>query len=204
MRVIVGAGGTGGHLYPALALVEYIKEKEPDSEFLFVGTKDRLESTVVPKQGYNYVGLNVQGLVGNPIKKGIAMAIFVKSIFTAKKIVKKFNPDIVIGFGGYPSASVVEAASRLGYKTMIHEQNSIIGLTNKILIKHVDKIVCCYDLAYEHFPKEKTYKLGNPRASVIASIKPKDIFHKYDLDKNKPLVTIVMGSLGSKSVPRRC
>ena len=200
MRVIVGAGGTGGHLYPALALVEYIKEKEPDSEFLFVGTKDRLESTVVPKQGYNYVGLNVQGLVGNPIKKGIAMAIFVKSIFTAKKIVKKFNPDIVIGFGGYPSASVVEAASRLGYKTMIHEQNSIIGLTNKILIKHVDKIVCCYDLAYEHFPKEKTYKLGNPRASVIASIKPKDIFHKYDLDKNKPLVTIVMGSLGSKSV----
>ena len=80
------------------------------------------------------------------------------------------------------------------------EQNSIIGLTNKILIKHVDKIVCCYDLAYEHFPKEKTYKLGNPRASVIASIKPKDIFHKYDLDKNKPLVTIVMGSLGSKSV----
>ena len=84
MRVIVGAGGTGGHLYPALALVEYIKEKEPDSEFLFVGTKDRLESTVVPKQGYNYVGLNVQGLVGNPIKKGIAMAIF-KNLFLQLK-----------------------------------------------------------------------------------------------------------------------
>ena len=83
---------------------------------------------------------------------------------------------------------------------MIHEQNSIVGLTNKILIKHVDKIVCCYDLAYKSFPKDKTYKLGNPRASVIASIKPKDIFQKYDLDKNKPLVTIVMGSLGSKSV----
>lgn len=200
MKVIVGAGGTGGHLYPALALVDYIKEKEPDSEFLFVGTKDRLESVVVPQQGYNYIGLNVRGLVGNPIKKGIAAAIFVKSIFTAKKIVKKFDPDIVIGFGGYPSASVVEAASRLGYKTMIHEQNSIVGLTNKILIKHVDKIVCCYDLAYKSFPKDKTYKLGNPRASVIASIKPKDIFQKYDLDKNKPLVTIVMGSLGSKSV----
>ena len=129
MKVIVGAGGTGGHLYPALALVEYIKEVEPDSEFLFVGTKDRIESEVVPQQGYEYIGLNVRGLVGNPIKKGIAAAIFVKSIFTAKKIVK---PDIVIGFGGYPSASVVEAANRLGYKTMIHEQNSIIGLTNKI------------------------------------------------------------------------
>lgn len=200
MKVIVGAGGTGGHLYPALALVEYIKEVEPDSEFLFVGTKDRIESEVVPQQGYEYIGLNVRGLVGNPIKKGIAAAIFVKSIFTAKKIVKKFKPDIVIGFGGYPSASVVEAANRLGYKTMIHEQNSIIGLTNKILIKHVDKIVCCYDLAYQNFPKEKTYKLGNPRASVITSIKSQEIFSKYGLDKHKPLVTIVMGSLGSKSV----
>lgn len=200
MKVIVGAGGTGGHLYPALALVEYIKEVEPDSEFLFVGTKDRLESVVVPQQGYDYVGLNVRGLVGNPIKKGIAAAIFVKSIFSAKKIVKKFNPDIVIGFGGYPSASVVMAASRLGYKTMIHEQNSIIGLTNKILIKNVDKIVCCYDKAYEAFPKEKTYKLGNPRASVIAAIEPDDIFKKYGLNKDLPLVTIVMGSLGSKSV----
>ena len=123
MRVIIGAGGTGGHLYPALALVEYIKEKEPDSEFLFVGTKDRLEAQVVPSKGYNYVGLNVHGLVGNPIKKAIAATVFVKSIFTAKKVVKKFKPDIVIGFGGYPSASVVEAAYRLGYKTMIHEQN---------------------------------------------------------------------------------
>ena len=146
MKVIVGAGGTGGHLYPALALVEYIKEVEPDSEFLFVGTKDRIESEVVPQQGYEYIGLNVRGLVGNPIKKGIAAAVFVKSIFTAKKIVKKFKPDIVIGFGGYPSASVVEAAS------------------------------------------------------VIASIKPDDIFKKYHLNKNLPLVTIVMGSLGSKSV----
>ena len=129
MKVIVGAGGTGGHLYPALALVEYIKEVEPDSEFLFVGTKDRIESEVVPQQGYEY-----------------------------------------------------------------------IGLTNKILIKNVDKIVCCYDKAYENFPKDKTYKLGNPRASVIASIKPDDIFKKYHLNKNLPLVTIVMGSLGSKSV----
>ena len=200
MRVIVGAGGTGGHLYPALALVEYIKEKEPDSEFLFVGTKDRLESTVVPKQGYNYVGLNVQGLVGNPIKKGIAMAIFVKSIFTAKKIVKKFNPDIVIGFGGYPSASVVEAASRLGYKTMIHEQNSIIGLTNKILIKRVDKIICCYQKALEVFPKEKTVLLGNPRASVVSQQKLYDIHDIYGIHKERKTVVIVMGSLGSSSV----
>lgn len=88
MKVIVGAGGTGGHLYPALALVEYIKEVEPDSEFLFVGTKDRIESEVVPQQGYEYIGLNVRGLVGNPIKKGIAAAIFVKSILQRKNRLK--------------------------------------------------------------------------------------------------------------------
>ncbi|MFV0393712.1 MAG: undecaprenyldiphospho-muramoylpentapeptide beta-N-acetylglucosaminyltransferase [Coprobacillaceae bacterium] len=202
MRVIIGAGGTGGHLYPALALVEYIKKQDPTSEFLFVGTTDRLESTVVPKLGYKYEGLKVKGMVGNPIQKGLAGCVFIKSIFSARRIVKKFNPDIVIGFGGYPSASVVKAASMLGIKTIIHEQNSIIGLTNKILIKNVDAIVCCYQKAYDSFPKEKTYLYGNPRASVVISNQPKDIYQLYDLDKTKKLVVIVMGSLGSESINR--
>ena len=200
MKVIIGAWGTGGHLYPALALVEYIKEKQPDSEFLFVGTLDRLESQVVPQMGYQYVGLNVKGLVGNPLKKAHAALLFVKSIGTAKKVIKKFKPDVVLGFGGYPSASVVKGASALKIKTLIHEQNSIIGLTNKILIKDVDKIVCCYNKAYEQFPKEKTYLLGNPRASVITNIEPKDIHEKYHLNPKQKIITIVMGSLGSKSV----
>ena len=200
MKVVVAAGGTGGHLYPALALVEYIKKQQPDSKFLFIGTKDRLESQVVPQLGYDYVGLNVKGLVGNPIKKAFSAMLFVKSITTAKKVIKKFNPDIVIGFGGYPSASAVQAAFGLKIKTLIHEQNSIIGLTNKILIKKVDKIVCCYQKAYNDFPKDKTLLLGNPRASVITHEVPHEIHEKYRLDKNKKLVTIVMGSLGSKSV----
>lgn len=200
MRVIIGAGGTGGHLYPALALVEYIKKKNPQAEFLFVGTTDRLESTVVPNMGYAYEGLHVKGMVGNPLQKGIAGCIFIKSIFSARKIIKRFKPDIVIGFGGYPSASVVKAASMLGIKTMIHEQNSIIGLTNKILIKNADAIVCCYQKAYDVFPKEKTYLYGNPRASVVLFNQPKDIYQLYELDKNKKLVVIVMGSLGSESV----
>ncbi|MGN1182443.1 MAG: undecaprenyldiphospho-muramoylpentapeptide beta-N-acetylglucosaminyltransferase [Faecalibacillus sp.] len=200
MKVVVAAGGTGGHLYPALALVDYIKQQQPDSTFLFIGTKDRLESQVVPNLGYNYVGLNVKGLVGNPLKKAYAAMLFVKSISAAKKEIKKFNPDIVIGFGGYPSASAIEAAFGLKIKTLIHEQNSIIGLTNKILIKKVDKIVCCYQKAYNDFPKEKTLLLGNPRASVITHEIPREIHDKYHLDKNKKLVTIVMGSLGSKSV----
>lgn len=200
MKVVVAAGGTGGHLYPALALVEYIKKQQPDSQFLFIGTKDRLESQVVPQLGYDYVGLNVKGLVGNPLKKAYSAMLFLKSVVTAKKIIRKFAPDIVIGFGGYPSASAVQAAAALKIKTMIHEQNSIIGLTNKILIKKVDKIVCCYQKAYQDFPQEKTLLLGNPRASVICHEVPHDIHEKYHLNRDKKLVTIVMGSLGSKSV----
>ena len=200
MRIIVSAGGTGGHLYPALALVEYIKTQDPDAEFLFVGTTDRLESKVVPQKGYAYRGLNVKGFVGNPIQKVKNALIFVKSLGDSKKILKEFRPDIVVGFGGYPSASIVMAASMMGIKTIIHEQNSIIGLTNKILIKRVDKIVCCYNKALEQFPANKTKLLGNPRASVVSSQKLKDIHDIYNIDKNKKTAVIVMGSLGSASV----
>ena len=140
-----------------------------------------MESQVVPQLGYDYVGLNVKGLAGNPLKKAHAALLFVKSIGKAKKVIKKFNPDIVVGFGGYPSASALEAAASLKIKTMIHEQNSIIGLTNKILIKKVDKIICCYQKAYEEFPQEKTLLLGNPRASVVSHEVPKDIYDKYGL-----------------------
>jgi UDP-N-acetylglucosamine--N-acetylmuramyl-(pentapeptide) pyrophosphoryl-undecaprenol N-acetylglucosamine transferase len=200
MKVIIGAGGTGGHLYPALALVEYMKKQDPTTEFLFVGTTNRLESIIVPELGYEYIGLHVKGMVGNPLQRGLAGCIFIKSVFNARKIIKKYKPDIVIGFGGYPSASVVKAASMLKIKTIIHEQNSIIGLTNKILINSVDSIVCCYQKAYDNFPKEKTYIYGNPRASAVVSNTPKDIFREYNLDKNKKLAVIVMGSLGSESI----
>lgn len=200
MRIIVSAGGTGGHLYPALALVEYIKTQDPDAQFLFVGTTDRLESRVVPEKGYDYKGLYVKGFVGNPLQKIKNGLIFIKSLGESKKILKEFQPDIVIGFGGYPSASIVMAASRMGIKTMIHEQNSIIGLTNKILIQRVDKIVCCYQKAYEQFPQEKTVLLGNPRASVVTHQKLQDIHDLYQIDKKRKTVVIVMGSLGSSSI----
>lgn len=200
MKIIVSAGGTGGHLYPALALVDYIKTQDSDAQFLFVGTTDRLESQVVPNLGYDYRGLHVKGLVGNPLQKLKNALIFVKSLSASKKILKDFQPDIVIGFGGYPSASIVLAASQKHIPTIIHEQNSIIGLTNKILIKRVDKIICCYEKAYHDFPAEKTVLLGNPRASVVSSKKLHDIHNLYNIDKNRKTVVIVMGSLGSSSV----
>lgn len=199
MRIIIGSGGTGGHLYPALALVEYLESQEA-TEVLFVGTTDRLESQVVPQLGYQYRGLNVKGLVGSPLNKLKNILVFVRSIAKAKKIIKEFQPDIVVGFGGYPSASIVLAASQMKVPTMIHEQNSIIGLTNKILIKKVNKIIACYQAAYDKFPKSKTYLYGNPRASVIGTQAVGDIHEKYGMVKNIPIVTMFMGSLGSKTI----
>lgn len=200
MKIIVSAGGTGGHLYPALALVDYIKKQDPKAQFLFVGTTDRLESQVVPQLGYSYVGLHVKGMVGNPLQKAKNAMIFVKSLSHSKKILKQFKPDIVIGFGGYPSASIVLAATQKHIKTMIHEQNSIIGLTNKILIKRVDEIICCYEKAYQEFPKEKTKLLGNPRASAVHDNELKDVHDLYNIEKGRKVVVIVMGSLGSASI----
>ncbi len=201
MRIIFATGGTGGHLYPAIALCQYLEQHHDNVEVMFVGTLNRLESKVIPELGYEYKGINVLGLAGNPLKKARALIVFALSLRKTKKICQEFKPDLVIGFGGYVSASIVMSASRLGIKTMIHEQNSIIGLANKVLIKRVDKIVCCYDKAYEAFPKEKTYLYGNPRATAVVE-QPKDlnIMKEYHLDMNKKTVLIVMGSLGSGSV----
>ena len=201
MKIIFATGGTGGHLYPAIALAKYLETHYKDVEFLFVGTTHRLESKVIPEMGYAYRGVHVLGLAGNPIQKMKALAVFAASLRVTRKIVKEFKPDLVIGFGGYVSASIVMSASRMGVKTMIHEQNSIIGLANKILIKQVDKIICCYDRAYENFPKEKTLLLGNPRASEVVNQKADpNIKQLYHLDEHKKTVLIVMGSLGSTSV----
>ena len=200
MRVLIATGGTGGHIYPALSLAKALKEENSANEFYFIGSKNRMEATEIPQAGYAYQGIDVIGMNGSIFSKLKSLWLLKKAEKECKEIIKKFNPDIVIGFGGYPSASALEAASSLKIKTMIHEQNSIIGLTNKILIKKVDKIICCYQKAYEEFPQEKTLLLGNPRASVVSHEVPKDIYDKYGLDRNKKVVTIVMGSLGSQTV----
>jgi undecaprenyldiphospho-muramoylpentapeptide beta-N-acetylglucosaminyltransferase len=200
MRILIATGGTGGHLYPALALVSYIKTQETNCDFLFVGSKERLESQVVPKMGYDYIGMNIKGMSGSFFNKIKALNIFMLSLRKSKKIIKNFKPDIVIGFGGYVSSSIVLSASKLKIPTIIHEQNSIVGLANKVLIKHVDAIIACYDKAYKIFPKEKTYLLGNPRASEVLATKTIDIYSKYQLESSKKTVLIVMGSLGSASV----
>jgi len=205
MKVIVTAGGTGGHIYPALAIINKIKEKEPNSEFLYIGTKDRMEKDIVPKYNIPYLGIEMKGLNRrNPFKNFGVISKTLKNVKYLRKEIKKFNPDIVIGVAGYVTAPVIYAAKKEGYKTFIHEQNSIPGVSNKFLSKYADKIGISLESSREYFPKNKTIFTGNPRSEEVVSSKKvsKDKLG-LDLNKNKQLVLIVMGSLGSTTMNKK-
>ena len=175
MKVIISAGGTGGHIYPALAIINKIKQKEPNSEFLYIGTHDRMEKDIVPK--YNI-----------PFEQ-----------ITCQKIIKDFNPDIVIGVGGYVTVPVIKSAKKLGYKTFIHEQNSVPGKANTYLSNYVDMIGISFPTSKQYFPKEKVILTGNPCSEDALNVVACDK-KEFNLDNNKPLVLFVMGSLGASKV----
>ncbi len=199
MRVIISAGGTGGHIYPALSIINKIKEHNPNSEFLYIGTTDRMEHEIIPKEGIPYLGIEISGLSKN-IKKSVkSFKSLMKSISIVKKEIKKFNPDIVIGVGGYVTFPVIYCAKKLGYKTLVHEQNSIPGKSNRLLIKYTDKIAVSLPGSLEYFPKEKVVYTGNPRSSEIIKAKPLKK-QELGLHASKKLVLIVMGSLGSMTI----
>ncbi|MDD2490383.1 MAG: undecaprenyldiphospho-muramoylpentapeptide beta-N-acetylglucosaminyltransferase [Bacilli bacterium] len=201
MRIIISAGGTGGHIYPAIAIINKIKEKEPDSEFLFIGTHNRMEKDIIPNYGIKYVPLTIIGFKRKLTLKNIkTLSYFFKAIKEAKQIIKEFDPDIVIGFGGYISGPVLYAAMKLGYPTLIHEQNSILGLANRFLIRYVDKMAISFPEMLNYVPNEKKVVFtGNP-CSEYALEAPKMDKTKLGLTKNKKLVVIVMGSLGSTAI----
>ena len=200
MRVVISAGGTGGHIYPALAIINKIKEKEPNSEFLYIGTTDRMEKDLIPELGIRYEGINISGLKRKLTLENIKVLYkFLKARNKCKKLIKEFNPDVVIGTGGYVTSPVIWAAKKLGKKTFIHEQNSVIGLSNKYLTNYADKIGVSFESTMKFFPEEKVRLTGNPCSEKALKIK-KANKEDYGLDKNKKLVLIVMGSLGSKTV----
>ncbi len=197
MRAIVVAGGTGGHIYPALAIINKIKEKEPKSEILYIGTTDRMEKDIVPKLGIKFIGIEMMGLNRrNPLKNFTVLKKYSDAIKKAKKVIKEFNPDIVIGVGGYITAPVLYAAHSLKYKTIIHEQNSIPGVSNKFLSKFVDRVCVSLPGSLKYFNKNKVVYTGNPRSEEIISVK-KVSKTTLGLSQAKKLVIIVMGSLGS-------
>lgn len=197
MRVIISAGGTGGHIYPALSILNKILEKEPNSEVLYIGTTDRMEAKIVPEMGIPYKGVNVIGL-----KKDFtifkASYLFIRAIIKCRKIIKDFKPDIVIGVGGYITAPVIYSAKKLGIKTVIHEQNSIPGKSNTFLEKYTDKILVSLPGSKEHFSGDVVLT-GNPRSQEAYYAKAMDK-KELGFNKDKKLVLIVMGSLGSTTV----
>lgn len=203
MKVIVAAGGTGGHIYPALAIINKIKEYEKDSEILYIGTTDRMEKDVVPKTGIPYVGIEMAGFNRKQLlaNVGVMKKVF-KAVKKAKKTIAEFQPDIVIGVGGYITAPVLYAAHKLHYKTMIHEQNSIPGVSNKFLAHFVDKICLSFPGSLTYFPKNKSIYTGNPRSEEIITI---DKISKvtFGFSSRKKLVIIVMGSLGSTTMTKK-
>ena len=200
MKVIISAGGTGGHIYPALAIVDRIKKMEPDSSILYIGTHNRMEKDIVPAHNVPFKSIEIYGITSkNPIKLMKTFKHFKNSYNECKQIIKKFNPDIVVGVGGYVTGPVVYAAQKLGYKTFIHEQNSIPGKSNKFLSKNCDKIGVSFKSTLSYFPDGKAIFTGNPcseNAVNSVAIDKKE----FGLSDDKKLVYIVMGSLGSEKM----
>lgn len=200
MRVIISAGGTGGHIYPAIAIINKIKKEEPNSEFLYIGTSDRMEKDLIPELGIKYEEITVSGLKRKLTLENIKVLYqFIKAKNKCLKIIKEFDPDVVIGAGGYVTGPVIWAAKKLGKKTFIHEQNSVVGLTNKFLTKYADKIGVSFASTLELFPQDKATLTGNPCSEKALGMK-KAKKEDYGLSKDKPLVLIVMGSLGSRTI----
>lgn len=203
MRAIVVAGGTGGHIFPAISIINKIKEMEPESEVLYIGTTDRMEKDIVPKMGIKFVGIEMSGLNRKNVFANLkVLSKYVKAVNKAKEIIKEFKPDIVIGAGGYITAPVIFAAHLLKCKSIIHEQNSIPGLSNKFLARYVDKICVSLPGSIKYFDEKKTVYTGNPRSEETLSIE-KMSKEKLGFKKDKKLVVLVMGSLGSATMSNK-
>jgi len=200
MRVVVSAGGTGGHIYPALAIINKIKKEEPNSEFLYIGTHNRMEKDLIPEFDIPYEAIEISGLKRKLTLENFAVLTkFLKARKKCKKIIEEFDPDVVIGTGGYVTAPVIWASKKLGKKTFIHEQNSVVGLSNKYLSKYADKVGVSFESTLNDFPKDKVILTGNPCSEKALSIK-KANKEDFNLSLDKKLVLIVMGSLGSSSI----
>jgi len=200
MRVIISAGGTGGHIYPALAIINKIKEKEPNSEFLYIGTHNRMEKEIIPKQGIPFKQIEIYGFNRKKLAKNFkTLKCLYNGYKECRNIIKEFKPDIVIGVGGYVTAPVILAAHKLKIKTFIHEQNSVAGASNKFLSKYADLIGVSFKSSIKDFPKNKTIFTGNPCSENATKVLPASK-SEFNLTENKKLVLFVMGSLGSSKM----
>src|SRR5690349_10891074 len=202
LRIIVAGGGTGGHIFPAIAIANAIKQTRPDSHFLFVGAKGKMEMEKVPQAGYSIEGLDIAGFNRGSLFKNISLPYkLIKSFLQVSSIFKRFKPDAVIGVGGYSSFPVLRYAQRKGIPTFIHESNSFAGKSNILLGKKATKIFVAGEGMEKFFPEDKIVITGNPvRKSIMDSTVTKaEALHHFGLEADKKTILAVGGSLGARS-----
>ena len=199
-KVYIATGGTGGHINPALALADILKKQYPDCQITFFGSSNRMEADVIPAHGYPFHGMKMSGMNGGVTAKLKSLFSLLAAERQCRKLLKQERPDICIGFGNYISVPLIMAAHKLHLPTMIHEQNSFAGKANKMLSRYADAAVGCYDENQSSFVAERFRNLGNPEATLAVEKETADLYGQYGLDRNKPLVFFMMGSLGSETV----
>jgi len=203
LRIIIAGGGTGGHIFPAIAIAKAILALRPDSEILFVGAEGKMEMEKVPAAGFKIIGLPIVGIQRRLTLKNLLLPLkVIQSLIKARGIIKNFKPHVAIGVGGYASGPLLRAASALGVKTLLQEQNSYPGITNKILSKKADKICVAYEGLEKFFPHHKIVFTGNPVRPEVVQLDGKrnhaqEFFH---LDPNKKTLLVVGGSLGARTI----
>ncbi len=202
-KIILSGGGTGGHIYPAIAIANEIKFRYPDAEFLFVGAKDRMEMEKVPQAGYDIEGLWISGIQRKLTLKNLMFPFkLISSLWKARKIIKSFKPDVAIGTGGFASGPLLYIAASNKIPSVIQEQNSFPGITNKLLAKKANKICVAYDGLERFFPNEKMIKTGNPVRQDLLDIDTKTVDAKnyFNLKHGKYTLLVIGGSLGSRRI----
>jgi UDP-N-acetylglucosamine--N-acetylmuramyl-(pentapeptide) pyrophosphoryl-undecaprenol N-acetylglucosamine transferase len=201
MKFIISGGGTGGHIFPAVAIANEIRRRQPDAEILFVGANGRMEMTRVPEAGYQIIGLDITGLQRRLTPQNILFPVRVfRSVRKAGKLIQEFRPDAVVGVGGYASAPVLLAATSRGIPSLIQEQNSYAGLVNKLLGRRVSKICVAYDGMEKFFPADKVVLTGNPVRTEIAHGSRAEAHAFFNLDPTKKTLLVIGGSLGARTL----
>jgi UDP-N-acetylglucosamine--N-acetylmuramyl-(pentapeptide) pyrophosphoryl-undecaprenol N-acetylglucosamine transferase len=202
-RIIISGGGTGGHIFPAISIANALRKIDPETEILFVGAEGRMEMEKIPAAGYKIVGLPVAGLYRSLTLKNFTVLIkLLKSLNKAKKVIREFNPDVVVGVGGYASGPVLRQAGRMGIPTLIQEQNSYAGVTNKLLAKKASVICVAYDGMEKYFPAEKIIKTGNPVRHNFDNLERlrDEAIAFFNLRKEFPVILVLGGSLGAGTI----
>ncbi|WP_216689162.1 undecaprenyldiphospho-muramoylpentapeptide beta-N-acetylglucosaminyltransferase [Hymenobacter siberiensis] len=201
LRIIISGGGTGGHIFPAVAIANEIRFRYPNAEILFVGANGRMEMTRVPDAGYKIVGLDITGLQRRLTPQNLIFPLrVIRSVRKAGRLIEEFRPDAVVGVGGYASAPVLLAATSRAIPSLIQEQNSYAGLVNKLLAKRVNRICVAYDGMEKFFPADKLVLTGNPVRTEISRGDRAEAQHFFGLDPNRKTILVVGGSLGARTL----